>query len=227
MLFSRRFFLVATVTVLAAAFIRIPARADYSSELADRATSAYKGFLADPNMEWFRNNASAARGILIVPQMLRGGAGGRGLLVAQDPAANKWSPPAFYSLSSVSPGLQTGADASEIILLIMTNRGLGAMLSTDCKLGADVAAAAGPIGGPAKAQTADILAFGRSQGGAYGGVSLEGASISPLDDWNWSYHSQPKQIFDILVNQKWNNPQAEPLRQLLPKPQSNAQPLDR
>jgi lipid-binding SYLF domain-containing protein len=108
----------------------------------------------------------------------------------------------------------------------MTDRGLNAMLSTDYKIGADIAVAAGPIGASAKAQTADILAFGRSQG-LYGGVSLEGAAISPIDDWNRQYYGQPVQVFDILITQKWNNRQADPLRQLLPKPGRNVQPIGR
>jgi len=229
----RSVFLV-LAAVLAAVFFHVPARADdygEPGELVDRAAAVYKRFLADPNMEWFRNNAGGARGIFIVPQMLRGGfiiggSGGRGLLIAQDPATTEWSSPAFYSMGSVSLGLQIGADASEIILLIRTDRGLNALLSTDYKLGADVALAAGPVGGSAKVQTADILAFGRSQG-AYGGASFEGAAIVPLDDWNARYYGQPVQVFDILINRKWRNPQADTLRQLLPKPGRNAQPIGR
>lgn len=211
-----------------------PVRADVYSDpvdLVERATTVYKGFLADPNMEWFQRNVNRARGIFIVPQMLRGGfiiggSGGRGVLLAQDGATGKWSFPAFYSMGSVSLGFQIGADASEIILLIMTDRGLNALLSTDYKIGADVAIAAGPMGASAKAQTADILAFGRSQG-IYGGVSLEGAAISPLDDWNRQYYGKPVQLFDILINQNVQNRQAEPLRQLLPKIPRNAQPIGR
>lgn len=210
------------------------AKADYYNEpadLVDRATMVYKGFLVDPNMEWFQRNVNQARGIFIVPQMLRGGfivggSGGRGVLLAQDPATAKWSSPAFYSIGSLSLGFQAGADTSEIILLIMTDRGLNAMLSTDYKIGADVAIAAGPVGASAKAQTADILAFGRSQG-VYGGVSIEGAAITPLDEWNRLYYGNPVQIFDILINQKWTNRQADRLRQLLPKPGPNVQPIGR
>ena len=219
---------------LALLFSASRAAADYygePAELVERSASVYKGFMADPNMEWFQRNVNQARGIFIVPQMLRGGfiiggSGGRGALLAQDRSNGKWSSPAFYSMGSVSFGFQAGADASEIILLIMTDRGLNAMLSTDYKLGADVAVAAGPMGASAKAQTADILAFGRSQG-IYGGVSLEGAAISPLDDWNRQYYGKPVQVFDILINQKWNNSQANPLRSLLPKPGRNAQPIGR
>lgn len=215
-------------------FCPLPAAADYYGEpgdLVERSAAVYRGFMTDPSMEWFQRNVDQARGIFIVPQMLRGGfiiggSGGRGVLLAQDPASGKWSYPAFYSMGSVSFGFQIGADASEIILLIMTDRGLNAMLSTDYKLGADVAMAAGPVGASAKAQTADILAFGRSQG-IYGGVSLEGAAISPQDDWNRQYYGKPVQLFDILINQKLSNRQADPLRQLLPKPGRNAQPIGR
>lgn len=236
MFFSHRSLLLAVVIMFATvcsqvqAKAKAKAKADNFSEPAElvyRSTAVYKRFLADPNMQWFRNNVGTARGILIVPQMLRGGfiiggSGGRGLLVARDSAANTWSSPAFYTIGSVSVGLQIGGDASEIILLILTERGLHAMLSTDYKLGADVAIAAGPIGGSAKAQTADILAFGRSQG-AYGGLSVEGAVITPQDDWNAQYYGQASvQLYDILVSMKWNNPQADSLRQLLPKPKSNA-----
>lgn len=232
MLFLRR-----TALLLVCFLCLLPvcsAQADYYSEpadLVDRATTVYKGFLADPNMEWFQNNVGRARGIFIVPQMLRGGfiiggSGGRGVLLAQDANTAKWSSPAFYSMGSVSLGFQAGADASEIILLIMTDRGLNAMLSTDYKIGADVAVAAGPIGASAKAQTADILAFGRSQG-IFGGVSIEGAAISPLDDWNRRYYGNPVQIFDILINQKVTNPHADRLRQMLPKPGPNVQPIGR
>ena len=219
---------------LALLFSASRAAADYygePAELVERSASVYKGFMADPNMEWFQRNVDQARGIFIVPQMLRGGfiiggSGGRGVLLAQDSGSGKWSYPAFYSMGSVSLGFQVGADASEIILLIMTDRGLNAMLSTDYKIGADVAVAAGPMGASAKAQTADILAFGRSQG-IYGGVSLEGAAISPLDDWNRQYYGKPVQLFDVLINQRWTNAQADPLRQLLPKPGRNAQPIGR
>lgn len=209
-------------------------KADYyngPSELVDRAASVYKGFMADPNMEWFQRNVGRARGIFIVPQMLRGGfilggAGGRGVLLAQEEPSAKWSYPAFYSMGSVSFGFQAGADSSEIILLIMTERGLNAMLSTDYKLGADASIAAGPVGASAKAQTADILAFGRSQG-IFGGISVEGAAITPLFDWNRQYYGKPVQIFDILINQSLTNPQADSLRQLLPKPGKASQPIGR
>ncbi len=202
-----------------------------SSSLVDQATVVYRGFIHDPNMQWFRDNVANARGIFIVPQMLRGGfivggSGGKGVFLAQDSESGRWSSPAFYSMGSVSFGLQIGADASEIILLVMTERGLNAMLSTNFKLGADVAVAAGPVGASAKAQTADILAFGRSQG-LYGGISIEGAAVSPLHAWNEEYYGRPVRLIDILFNLKWQNPQADQLRHMLPHAERRSKPIGR
>jgi len=200
-------------------------------ELVAKSTTVYRSFMADPNMSWFHNNVDKARGIFIVPQMLRGGfivggSGGSGVLIAQDIRTARWSYPAFYTIGSVSLGFQVGADASEIILMIMTDKGLEAMLSTEFKLGADIAVAAGPVGATAKAQTADILAFGRSKG-AFGGLSIEGALIKPRDQWNQQYYQQAVRPVDILLKQSVSNPDADPLRNVLPKDHRPGKPLGR
>ena len=198
-------------------------------ELVAKATAVFKSFMQDPNMSWFQDHVPKAKGIFIVPQMLRGGfiiggSGGSGILCAQDFNSGKWSYPAFYTMGSVSLGLQIGADASEIILLVMTDRGLNAMLSTEFKLGGDATVAAGPVGGTAKVQTADIIAFGRSQG-IFGGVSIEGAVIAPRTSWNQQYYGSPVSPVDILIRQNVANPQADPLRNALPKPGPRVRPL--
>ena len=190
-------------------------------ELVSKGTAVFKSFMQDPNMEWFRNNVHRAKGIFIVPQMLRGGfiiggSGGSGMLVAQDNKTGDWSYPAFYTMGSVSLGLQIGADASEIILMVMTDKGINAMLSTEFKLGGDVAVAAGPVGASAKAQTVDILAFGRAKG-LFGGVSIEGAVVAPRYEWNNNYYKTQANPVDILIKRSVTNPQAEELRSALPK----------
>jgi lipid-binding SYLF domain-containing protein len=198
-------------------------------ELVMKSEAVFKSFMADPGMEWFRENISNAKGIFIVPQMIRGGliiggSGGSGILLAQDYKSGTWSSPAFYTMGSVSFGLQIGADVSEIILMIMTNKGMDAMLSTEFKLGGDVALAAGPVGASAKAQTADVLAYGRSKG-AYGGVSVEGALIKPRYEMNNTFYGEEVRLVDILVNQKVSNAQADGLRSVLPERKRNAKPL--
>ena len=233
---TNRFFLLSLLAVMVTAGLLLPVRqsraGDYGQpqELVAKGTAVFKSFLQDPNMEWFRNNLQSARGLFIVPQMLRGGfivggSGGSGLLVTRDPRTGEWSYPAFYTMGSVSLGLQIGADASEIILMIMTEKGINAMLSTEFKLGGDVSVAAGPVGGSAKAQTADILAFGRSKG-LFGGLSIEGAVIAPRYEWNRDYYQSAANPVDILIKRTVKNPQADELLKALPvKPIPQTKPL--
>ena len=212
------------------------ARAADVSDTADaqalvlKSDAVFRSFMADPNMSWFQNNVDRALGIFIVPQMLRGGfiiggSGGSGVFLSRNPKTGTWSYPAFYTMGSVSIGFQIGADASEIVMMVMTEKGLNAMLSTEFKLGADVAVAAGPVGASAKAQTADVLAFGRSKG-VFGGVSIEGAVIAPRSTWNNAYYGQPVDPVDILIRNSVSNPQADQLRKaMLPRPVSRTKPL--
>ncbi len=198
-------------------------------ELVLKSEAVFKSFMTDPNMDWFRNNIGNAKGIFIVPQMIRGGliiggSGGSGILLGQDYKTGNWSYPAFYTMGSVSFGLQIGADVSEIILMVMTNKGMEAMLSTEFKLGGDVALAAGPVGASAKAQTADVLAYGRSKG-AFGGISVEGAVIKPRYKMNNSFYGKEVSVVDILINQTVSNPQADNLRSVLPVRKRNAKSL--
>lgn len=198
-------------------------------ELVLKSEAVFKSFMADPGMDWFRQNVKHAKGIFIVPQMIRGGmiiggSGGSGVLLAQDYQTGNWSYPAFYTIGSVSFGLQIGADVSEIILMVMTTRGIEAMLSTEFKLGGDVALAAGPVGGSAKAQVADILAYGRSKG-AFGGVTVEGALIQPDYEANNIFYSKDILPVDILFKRNVSNEKADALRAALPERGRNVQKL--
>lgn len=214
---------IATMTLIV--LTATAARAeDFSKpdELVLKGEAVFKSFMTDPNLGWFRENIGNAKGIFIVPQMLRGGffiggSGGSGALLAQDRKTGKWSYPAFYTMGSVSFGMQIGADSSEIVLMVMTDKGMEAMLSTEFKLGGDVSMAAGPVGASAKAQTVDILAYGRSKG-AFVGIAIDGAVIAPRYEWNNSYYGKDVLLADILINQTVSNPQADNLRAALPKP---------
>jgi len=167
----------------------------------------------------FRDLVKKARGVFICPQMLRGAfvigaSGGTGVFVAKEPQTGTWLGPAFYTIGELSFGFQAGGDASEIIMLAMTERGANAMLSSGVKLGADVSVAVGPIGAGADASTAnfsvDILTFARSKG-LYGGVSLKGAVIKIREGLNSGYYGQTASPTDILVRKNVNNPQNKAL----------------
>lgn len=187
--------------------------------LVEQGKLVFQSFMADKEMTWFRDHVNQAKGVFIVPQMLKGGfvvgaSGGSGVLLTRDEQSGSWSYPAFYSMGAVSFGLQAGAEASEIILMIMTDKGLDSLLSTSMKLGADVTLAAGPVGAGAKAQTADVLSYGRAKG-LYGGISIEGAVVKPRDSWNAAYYGKPMRPIEILVKREARNPQADDLRNAL------------
>ncbi len=196
---------------------------DYSDPqaLVDKSTVVFQGFQADPNMTWFRDNVHRAKALFIVPQMLKagfiiGGQGGSGALLARDLKTGNWSYPAFYTMGSVSLGLQAGGEASEIILMVMTDKGMDSMLTTAFKLGADATVAAGPVGTGVKAATTDVLAFSRSKG-IFAGISIEGAVIKPRNKWNAAYYGKPISPADITIRHMGSNPHAEELRSAISK----------
>jgi lipid-binding SYLF domain-containing protein len=166
-----------------------------------------------------RKLSRTAKGIFIAPQVLKGAfvvgaSGGTGVLLVRG-EGGQWTHPAFYTIGSVSFGFQIGGQASEVILLAMTDRGVTTMLQSSVKLGADVGVAAGPFGAGAQAATAnisaDILVFSRSQG-LYGGISLDGAVMDVREGLNKAYYGKPVTPTDILVKRNVSNAHADKLR---------------
>ncbi len=197
-------------------------------ELVDKCVTTFKSLMADPNMTWLRTHIQSAKGIFICPQYMKGafifGAdGGTGVLLGRNNRTGQWSYPAFYSMGSISFGLQAGAEVSEVVLLVMTDNGMDALMSTSFKLGADVSVAAGPVGAGAKAQTTDILAFAKSSG-LFGGVSIEGAVITARDAWNRKYYGRDVRPVDIIIRRNVSNPGAEKLRRLIARTVSPERP---
>jgi lipid-binding SYLF domain-containing protein len=175
--------------------------------------------------EYVRRHLKNAKGVLIVPQMLKGafmvgGEGGSGVLLVKD-AKGTWSYPAFYTLGAVSFGLQIGGAASEVMLLLMTDKGVKAMVDGNrIKLGADLGVAAGPVGGGAEAGvtlgSADVLVYSVSKG-AYAGISLEGSVIEPRTSLNKEYYGAEVESKPIVIDRKYSNAKANGLRSALAK----------
>lgn len=172
-----------------------------------------------------------AEGVLIVPNMLKGafifgGEGGGGVLLARGKDGT-WSYPAFYTLGGVSVGFQIGGSSSQILLLLMTERGVKAMAEGNrIKLGADVGVAAGPVGAGAEAGltlgSVDVIVYSLSKG-AYIGISLEGSVVEPREDYNKNYYGAEVESGPIIAERKYSNPQAEDLRRTLAAAASGAQ----
>jgi len=210
---------IAMLLVLLASYVVSAARAGTVEELVSDARDTIQHFSTDPQMDWFRDHVHDAKGVLIVPRLLKGGfifggSGGSGALLARDPGSGAWSYPAFYTIGSFTVGPQIGGEAAEIVLLIMTQQGIDSMLATSAKLGADVEVAAGPVGVGTKAATADVIAFSRTKG-LFAGASVEGAIVAARDGLNEEYYKQPVRPLEILREHKVTNPQADALRDAL------------
>ena len=156
--------------------------------LVDRATLAVQDMLGD-NTAPARDAAArlrSARAVVICPQVFRvgfifGGEGGACVLVGRD-GAGSWSSPAFYGLASGSLGLQIGVQDMQVMMLVMTGRGLAALMDSQVKIGADVAIAVATLGAGLEGATtaaggADIVALARSRG-LFAGIALDGAVIA-------------------------------------------------
>jgi lipid-binding SYLF domain-containing protein len=133
--------------------------------------------------------------VIVIPSMTKvalgvGGSYGRGAMVCRTGKSfnGPWGAPAMYSLDGGSVGFQIGAESTDVVLLVMNNRGVDALLGSKVKLGADASAAAGPKGRNIEASTdasmrAEILSYSRARG-LFAGVSLEGTSLRPDNDAN-------------------------------------------
>lgn len=192
-------------------------QAENAQALVDRSRITLEAFVADEQMgPALKSLLQRAQAVLIYPQVLRGafvvgGSGGTGALVARHAKTQTWAGPAFYTFGQASFGLQAGADAAEVVLVALTERGLTALLGTRVTLGGDVSVALGPVGAGAAAATAglsaDIVSYSRNRG-AFAGISVEGGVVSPRGALNRAYFGKAVSPTDILVRRSVRNKNA-------------------
>jgi lipid-binding SYLF domain-containing protein len=185
-----------------------------------RAEATLQDFRNDPDMTWFRDHVKDARAIIIAPNITRasfifGGSGGEAVVFSRAQPGAPWVGPAFYNMGAGSVGFQWGVDVSQVVVLVMSERGANALLSPKFTLGGQASVAVGPVGaGAASSVTADFVSFARSKG-LYAGVSLGGAVIAPDNKANDAYYGEPVTPVDILVRHSVRMPQSGPIRQML------------
>ena len=131
--------------------------------------------------------------VIVFPSVLKfaigiGGSYGRGAMVCRTGSGftGPWGAPAMYALEGGSIGLQVGGQATDLVLLVMNDRGVNSILGSKVKLGAGASAAAGPKGRDAQAATdasfrAEILSYSRTRG-LFAGISLQGSTLRPDND---------------------------------------------
>ncbi len=224
---DRRTVLSGTVAAFAVSLLPgSAARADAKRQsLVDQCLASARKVLSGKDYPDAVKLMGNARGVLIIPELVQGGfivgaAGGRGVLVGRT-SPNNWSYPSFYGMGSGSFGLQIGGKVSEIVFIIRTEKGLEAIMNHKFKFGAEagvtmVAVGAGFEGATTAALGADIVAFSNSAG-LFAGASIEGSYLDADNDWNALYYGPGANTRAIVIDRKFTNPGAEPLRQFLAK----------
>lgn len=127
-----------------------------------------------------------AQCVVIIPSVRKAALGigaqyGRGYVSCRRDSPSGWSAPGGIRIEGGSVGLQIGGSETDVVLLVLNERGADRLLSTRFTVGADAAVAAGPVGRQASAQTdatmlAEILAWSRSRG-IFAGISLQGSTL--------------------------------------------------
>jgi lipid-binding SYLF domain-containing protein len=162
---------------------------DSAAQRAQAAATILDEIMATPDKGIPVEILDSAKCIAIVPSLLKGGfiigaAHGRGLATCR--TANGWSAPAPFSINGGSFGFQIGGQAVDLVMMIMNDRGMQALLSSQFKIGVDASAAAGPVGRHVEGATdwkmrAEVLTYSRARG-LFAGVTLNGNVIKQDND---------------------------------------------
>jgi len=212
------------VTVLMILSTRVAA-AQSSSEEADRikeSSVVLQEITSAPDKGIPKSVLDKAEAIAIFPGVLKaglliGGHRGHGVISARNKKSGAWSAPGFLTLTGGSIGAQIGAQATDLVLIVMNERGVNNLVSNEFKIGGDASVAAGPVGREAEASTdiqlrAEILSYSRARG-LFAGVTLKGSAIKEDEEANRRFYGKPLTNRQILF---------EPMKSA-PAPVSNLQ----
>ena len=176
-----------------------------TAERLDDAASMFSEIMGTPDRSIPQDLLQKAPCIVLVPGLKKaalgfGGKFGRGYSICRAAGGEGWGAPAAIRVEGGSFGIQIGVSSSDVILLVMNERGMKKLTSSKFTVGADATGAAGPVGRNATAQTdaymsAEILSWSRSRG-AFAGVSLDGATLRNDLDEN-----------RVMYGQKWTSKQ--------------------
>jgi len=172
------------------------------TKTADRVNDAaamFSEIMATPDKSIPQDLLNKSHCIILVPGLKKGGflvaaKYGRGFVTCRGASGQGWGPPGAVRIEGGSFGLQIGVSSTDLVLLVMNQRGMKRLLSTKFTLGGDATVAAGPVGRNATAQTdalmtAEILSWSRSHG-VFAGISLDGSTLRNDIDVNAEMYGQ-------------------------------------
>jgi lipid-binding SYLF domain-containing protein len=220
----------ATVAVAALALTPVIAADNEATRRLQEASAVFSEVMATPDKGIPTELFEKAHCIVIVPELktaafIVGGKYGKGYVSCRTKAASGWSAPGAVRIEGGSVGFQIGASSTDLIMLVMSQRGAEKLLESQFTIGAGASAAAGPVGRTATAQTdaqlgADILSWSRSQG-LFAGIALEGATLRQDLDDNATLYGKELETRDIVTNGVQAPVEADELMALLRRYSAN------
>jgi lipid-binding SYLF domain-containing protein len=160
--------------------------ADTAQERLTESASVFSEIMSTPDKGIPQDLLASSQCIVIVPGVKKaafvvGGEFGKGFAECRKPGGTGWGAPAAVRMEGGSVGFQIGGSSTDLVMLVMSQRGMNKLLDDKFTLGADAEVAAGPVGRTGTAATdakmsAEILAWSRSKG-LFAGVSLKGATL--------------------------------------------------
>ena len=203
-----RLIIIATTLAIAVALTPLLAADDEPAQRLGAAATVLSEVMATPDKGIPRDLLEKAHCIVIVPELktaafVFGGKYGKGYLSCRNTKSAGWSAPGTVRIEGGSVGFQIGASSTDLIMLVMNERGADKLLSSKFTLGAEASVAAGPVGRTTTAQTdaqlhADILSWSRSRG-LFAGVALEGATLRQDLDDNATLYGKPLENRQIVT----------------------------
>jgi SH3 domain-containing YSC84-like protein 1 len=188
-----------TLTLAVSCSLLAAAEKSKTTERLDDSAALFSEIMSAPDKSIPQDLLDKSYCIVLVPGLKKGAFGvggkfGRGYSVCRHTAGEGWGPPAAIRIEGGSFGFQIGVSSSDVILLVMNDRGMKRLTTSKFTIGADAAAALGPVGRNATAQTdalmtAEILSWSRSRG-LFAGVSLDGATLRNDLDENQTLYGQ-------------------------------------
>ena len=191
---------VTSLAILLGVCLTLPTQAATREERrVANATEVLNRLLRIPEQSIPPTLLSSAYAVAVIPGVVKAAFGvgarhGKGILIVRR-ADNRWSNPAFIALTAGSFGFQIGAQATDIILVFKSRRGIDGLVNGTLTLGADASIAAGPVGRATSAATdvqlkAEVYSYSRSRG-LFAGVSLEGSGVTIDRKANAAYYGAP------------------------------------
>jgi len=199
------------ILVAAVALTPLMAKDNEAAQRLDAAATVFSQVMGTPDKGIPQEMLEHAHCIVIVPDLktgafIVGGKYGKGVLSCRNKVGPGWSAPGTVRIEGGSFGFQIGASSTDLIMLIMTERGADKLLASKFTLGAEGSVAAGPVGRTATAQTdvqlhADILSWSRSQG-LFAGIALEGATLRQDTDDNQAIYGKRLSNREIVMQKR-------------------------